>query len=69
MTIFLIALANAVTSATGFVVLEVSSGVLLSTGSMCTDLGCAADILLGVGGWVRGWVTGLEFPDVSRRVK
>ena|SRR5882724_6740714 len=45
----------------------ISSGVLLSTGSACADLGCA-DILVGVGGWVGGWVAGLEFPELSRRV-
>jgi len=65
MTIFLIALANAATSALGFVVPEVFSGVSSSTGSACADLGGAADILVGVG----GWVAGLEFPEVSRRVK
>src|SRR5882724_1803115 len=27
------------------------------------------DMLVGVGGWVGGWVTGLEFPELSRKVK
>jgi len=69
MTLFLIALANAATSALGFVVPELSSRVSLSTGLACADLGGTADILVGVGGWVGGWVAGLEFPEVSRRVK
>jgi len=24
---------------------------------------------VGVGGWVGGWVTGLEFPELSSKVK
>ena len=47
----------------------VPSGVLSSTVSMCTDLECAADILLGVVGWVEGWVSGMEFTKVSMSVK
>jgi len=36
---------------------------------MCADTGCAVDILVGVGGLVQGWVSGLEFPEVTMRVK
>ena len=69
LTISLIALANALASSSGPVVPGVSSGVSLSTGSMCADLGCAEDILVGVGGLVGGCVSGLEFPEVSMRIK
>ena len=65
MTIFLIALANAAISLSGIVALEVSSGVSSSTGSVSADPRCA-DILVGVSGWVGGWVAGLEFPELSR---
>jgi len=67
-TIFSIALAHAATSASGFVVPEVWSGVSLSTGSACADLVGAADIIEGAGGWVEGWVAELEFPEMSRSV-
>ena len=43
-------------------------GVSSSMRSWCADL-CCADILMGVGGWIGGWVTGLEFPELSRKVK
>ena len=49
-----------------FVWLEV--GVSSSAGSICADPRCA-DMLVGVGGWVGGQVTGLEFPELSRKVK
>ena len=53
--ILLIALANALASASGPVVPGVSS--------------CAEDMLVGVGRFDGGWVPRLEFPEVSRRVK
>jgi|SRR5882724_11153796 len=67
-TIFLIALAKAAISASGIGALEVLSGVSSSTGSECADLRFV-DILVGGGGWVGGWVAGLEVPELSRRVK
>src|SRR5882724_9254992 len=59
-----IASANAVASAS----CELEAGVSSSSGSMCADPRCA-DMLVGVGGWVGGQVTGLEFPELSRKVK
>ena len=47
---------------------KLEAGVSLSVGSMCADPRCA-DMLMGVGGWVDVWVTGLEFPKLSRIVK
>src|SRR5882724_10101150 len=47
---------------------ELEAGVSLSTESMCADPRCA-DMLVGVGGWVGGWVTGLEFSELSKMVK
>ena len=47
---------------------ELEPGVPSSVGSMCADP-CHPDILVGVGGWVGVWVAGLEFPELSRRVK
>ena len=67
MTILSIALENAATSAFGLVVPEVSSGVSLSTGLMCANLVGAVDILVDVGGWVRGWAA--EFSEMFKRVK
>ena|SRR5882724_4677320 len=69
LTILLMALENAVASALGSVVPVVLSGVSSSTGLMCTDPGCVADILVGVVGWVEGWVSGMEFTEVSMSVK
>jgi len=60
----LIASVNAVASASCGLEVGVSS----STGSIYADPRCA-DMLTGVGGWVGGWVTGLEFPELSRIVK
>jgi len=68
MIILSIALANAATSALGFVVPEVLSGVSSSTGLVCADPGCT-DMWVGVGGWVEGWVAEWEFPEMSRRAK
>src|SRR5882724_1946226 len=59
-----IASANVVASAS----CEVEAGVSLSTGSMCADP-CCTYMLVGVGGWVEDWVTGLEFSELSMRVK
>jgi len=59
-----IALANAVISLSGITVLVVSSGVSSSTGSASADPRFA-DIMVGV----VNWVAGLEFPELSRRVK
>src|SRR5882724_3319212 len=53
---FLMASVNTVASASR----ELEAGV---PSSKCVD------ILVGVGGWVGGWVTGLEFPELSRKVK
>ena len=47
---------------------ELESGVSLSVRLWCVDPRCV-DIMVGVGGWVGGWVIGLEFPEWSRRVK
>jgi len=47
---------------------ELEAGVSSSMRLWHADPRCA-DILLGVGGWVGGWVTGLEFPELTRRVK
>src|SRR5882724_3141541 len=47
---------------------ELEAGVSSSTGSIYADPRCA-DMLVGVGGWVGGWVTGLEFPKLSKIVK
>src|SRR5882724_12750101 len=52
----LIASANTVASAS----LELEAGI---PSSKCVD------ILVGVGGWVGGQVMGLEFPELSRKVK
>ena len=52
----LIASANTVASASH----ELEAGV---PSSKCVDM------LAGVGGWVGGQVTGLEFPELSRKVK
>ena len=59
-----IASANVVASAS----CELEAGVSSSTGSMWADPRCA-DMLAGVGGWVDVWVTGLDFPELSRKVK
>jgi len=59
-----IASANAVASGS----CELEAGVSSSVRLWCVDPR-RADILVGVGGWVRGWVTGLEFPELSRKVK
>src|SRR5882724_10319191 len=59
-----IASANAVALAS----CDLEPGVPLSVGLMCTDL-CCPDILVGVGGWVGVWATGVEFHELSRRVK
>jgi len=64
-TIFLIALANAAISASGFMVPGVWSGVSLSIASACADPVGAADMIEGVG----GWVAELEFPEMSWRVR
>jgi len=56
--------ANVVASA----LCELEAGVSLSTGSLCADP-CCTEMLVGFGGWVEGWVTGLEFTELSRRVK
>ena len=42
-------------------------GVSSFVGSMCADPKC--DMLAGVGGWVVSRVMGLEFPELSRKVK
>ena len=55
-------------NAVALVSYELEAGVSLSTGSICADPRCA-DMLAGVGGWVGGQVTGLEFPELSRIVK
>src|SRR5882724_6464725 len=60
----LIASVNAVASAS----CELEAGVSSFVVSMCADPRCA-DMLVGVGGWVDVWVTGLEFPELSRIVK
>ena len=59
-----IASANSVASAS----CKLEAGVSSATGSMCADPRCA-DMMAGVGGWVDVWVTGLEFPKLSRIVK
>ena len=68
LTILLIALANAAIPLLGIAALEVLSGVSLSTGLVSADPRFS-DIMVGVGGWVTGWVAGLEFPEPSRKVK
>src|SRR5882724_3153166 len=47
---------------------KLEAGVSSSARLWCVDPRCA-DILVGVGGWVGGWITGLEFPELSRKVK
>ena len=47
---------------------ELETGISSSAGSMCVYPRCA-DMLAGVGGWIGGQVTGLEFPELSRIVK
>ena len=59
-----IASANVVASALH----ELEAGVSSSTRLWCIYPRCA-DILVGVGRWVEGQVTGLEFPELSRKVK
>src|SRR5882724_8629734 len=59
-----IASANVVASAS----CELEAGVSPSAGLRCADPRCV-DMLAGVGGWGDGWVMGLEFPELSRKVK
>src|SRR5882724_2686798 len=47
---------------------KLEAGVSLSARLWCVYPRCA-DILVGVDGWVGGWVTRLEFPELSRKVK
>jgi len=59
-----IASVNAVASASW----ELEAGVSSLVGLRCADPRCV-DMFAGVGGWVDGWVTGFEFPELSRKAE